>query len=169
MPRRMPAMPWWFWAAGAAVLLGGSTLVYGVLDKNQMRLLLRDAARRYGVNEELPDAIGKIESGWNSRAMNCTGTDLARGCAIGSTQITWLTAIAHGYQGTVATLRSDPVAQADLTAKILAAGGVTGTSDAAAWWNAGKKTLAQAPYVTQTVYYPKLLAAHSFVRVNPPA
>jgi len=168
--RRPAPMPWWFWAAGAAVLLGttGTLFAVGALSRNQMRQLLREAARRYNINPELPDAVGKIESGWNSRALNCAGADGARGCAIGATQITLRTAQDHGFYGTADQLRSNPALQAELTAKILAAGNVSTTSDAAAWWNAGKRSIYLAPAITREDYLPKLVAAHSYVQANPP-
>lgn len=169
---RHAAVPWWIWAGAgglALVALSGGAVVAAktYFDKAATRRLLRQKAEDYGVDPEIAEAIGKVESGWDPNALNCTGSDLARGCAVGATQITIATAQAYGFTGSKEALLASPETQAELTAKILADGNVSTASEAAAWWNAGRRSLLQAPSSTKFDYYPKLVAAQAYVRANP--
>lgn len=153
--------------AAAALAVGGTVVTIKITsERKRLRQLLRDASERWGLDPDWLDAIGYVESRWNSQATNMTGSDLARGGAIGMTQITMKTAQAHGYKGTWQDLLASPETQADLSAQILAAGDPQSIEDAAAWWNAGKKRASQlsATHVTRVDYIPKAQAALSIVQ-----
>lgn len=153
--------------AAAALAVGGTVVTVKITDaRKRVRQLLRDASTRWGLDPDYLDAIGYVESRWNSNATNMTGSDLARGGAIGATQITMKTAQAHGYTGTWQELLNSPEDQAELSAKILAAGDPQSIEDAAAWWNAGRKRASQLPigHVTARDYIPKAQAALMIVQ-----
>ena len=149
--------------AGAlvALLLLGGGVAYYTATKEQMRRLLREAAARHGLPPSWLEAIGLVESNLNSGATNYTGGDLARGGALGSTQITVQTAKAHGFTGTPEELLGSPELQAEWTARIMAAGNPLTIEDAGAWWNAGRARASSLPagHVTLTSYIPRLRAA----------
>jgi soluble lytic murein transglycosylase-like protein len=169
VPRRVPA---WVWVV--AVLLfalgGGAVALVNYSGRARVRKALRDAARRLGVDPDLPDAIGYVESRWRP-ATNLSGPDGARGGAWGPTQITERTARDHGFGGDMAELNASPELAAEWTSRILAArpGGPPRTiQDAAAWWNAGRPSASQlgAAHVTRTDYIPKAEAALALVRAE---
>jgi soluble lytic murein transglycosylase-like protein len=154
---------------GAAVTLG---LVKLTEERRKVRLALRAAARRHGIDPDIMDALGRVESGWNLRAVNLSGPDGARGGAWGPTQITARTAAAHGYSGPMSAFTTDPDLAAEWSARIMAArpGGPPRTvEDAAAWWNAGRASFASLPagHITREDYAPKARAALAQVKASP--
>lgn len=163
-------MPRWAWIAGAVALLlllaGGGTVAAIVYDRRKMAELLRDAAQRHGVDPDVAEAIGVIESNLDPTAVNNTGNDAARGGAFGATQITLKTAAAYGFTGTGDDLLNSPETQAELTATILAANPSSDPQDAAAWWNAGKRSVDDLPRAGTAYlqYLPRFNAALAQVR-----
>lgn len=167
----------WVWVVVVVLVLlavsGGVVVATRVTEaQRKVRRELRAAAGRHGLDPEIPDALGYVESRWKLGATNLTGADGARGGAWGPTQITERTARAHGYDGAMSTLGADAWLSAEWTARILAArpGGPPRTvEDAAAWWNAGKASAAQlgATHITRRDYIPKALAALDLVRETP--
>lgn len=136
-----------------------------------IRKALREAARRHGIDPDLIDAIGYVESRWHADAKNLAGADGARGGAWGATQITDHTARGAGFTGKREDLLSIDVA-AEWTMKIMLSrpGGPPRTAEeAGAWWNAGRKTFEELPAANtaRTDYVPKLHAALAVVRANP--
>lgn len=151
----------------AAVLLA-AFVGWGTVElvtREGMAEKLRAAGERYGLPGSWLVAIGWVESRLNPAAVNGASPDGARGGAWGATQITLRTAQAYGYTGTGEELAADPDLQAELTAKILAAGNPSTLADAGAWWNAGKKTASALPagHVTLTTYIPRLESAIELV------
>lgn len=140
---------------------------------NAVRTALRNAGWNEGVDPDILDAIGKVESQWSLGAVNDTGADAGRGGAYGPTQITEKTARAHGYTGPMADLTTNAAVAALWTAKIMAnrPGGAPSTiDDAAAWWNAGRARASDLPagHVTLTTYIPRARAALTYVQSHLP-
>jgi soluble lytic murein transglycosylase-like protein len=148
-------------AAVAGLLLLAAVVTHmNATSREYAKGLLRAAAKRWGINPEWLIAIGWVESRLLSTALNLVGADGARGGAHGLLQITLKTAQMHGFKGTAEQLR-DPQINADWGARIMAAGSPKSIQDAAAWWNAGRKTLGELgpTHVTRTTYVPKVVAA----------
>lgn len=138
-------------------------------DQDRVRAALRSAARTYGINPDIMDALGKVETGWKLGVANLTGTDLARGGSWGPTQISEKTARAYGYAGDMQAINTDPELSAQWTAIILAArpGGAPLTiEDASAWWNAGRTSasVGTLPASTRDVYIPRARTALALVQ-----
>lgn len=169
--KRVFGMPWWFWGFAAGVLLFGG-VAYGA-DPTSVRKALRNAAKKYGVDPDLADALGKTEGpNWKLNARSTHPADEARGGSFGPTQISTMTARAYGYKGDMEDFRKNAGKAAEWTARILAArpgGAPTTAEETAAWWNGGATDLSNAPSSTQDSYYPKLLASLSYVQENPVA
>lgn len=151
---------------------GGAAVVVNLSAQQKVRAALRRAAKRFGVDPDIADALGYVESTWRLSATNMTGTDLARGGAFGPTQITEKTARGWGYQGPMSDLTTNLELAAEWTARGLAArpGGAPRTiADAAAWWNAGKASAAALPvgHVTRATYIPRAEKALAKVRAEP--
>lgn len=157
----MSRKAWIVLGALVVLLVLGGGVAYYTATREKMRELLRAAALRHGLPPTWLEAIGYVESGWNSAATNYTGGDLARGGAVGATQITIQTAKAHGFTGTAAELLGSPELQAEWTGRIAAAGKPLTIEDLGAWWNAGRRTASALPagHVTLTTYIPRLRAA----------
>jgi soluble lytic murein transglycosylase-like protein len=156
------------------LLAGGGTVVVAKLSEEQkrVRLAARRQAPRFGVNPEILEALGYVESRWRTGATNLSGTDGARGGAWGPFQLTEKTARAYGFTRPMVDLTTDADLAAEWASRILAArpGGAPRTvEDAAAWWNAGKTSAAALgpTHVTRRDYFPKALAALAVVRANP--
>ena len=152
------------------ILGGGATVV--LTAQQRVRAALRRAARRYGLDPDVVDAIGYVESRWTVAARNLTGADGARGGAWGPTQITERTARAAGYVGRIGALAEDVELAAEWTARIMLTrpGGPPRTvEDASAYWNAGRASAAALPagHVTLTTYIPRARSALALVRSSP--
>lgn len=136
-----------------------------------VRKVIREAAMRHGLNPDLHDAIGYVESRWDAAAKNLAGSDGQRGGAWGATQITDRTARGAGFTGKREELLDAAVA-AEWTCRIMLTrpgGAPTTPEDAGAWWNAGRKSFADLPAANtaRTDYVPKLIAALHVVQANP--
>lgn len=180
MSRARASSSTWWWlvlALGLLVLSGGGAIVALSVSERQKRVrrALRDAAQRHGLNPDVLEAIGYVETRWNPTLANMSGTDGARGGAHGPTQITERTAREHGYTGTMAALRTEDASlAAEWTARIMKArpgGGPVTLEDAVAWWNAGRTSFAALgpTHVTRTDYAPKARTALAIVRASPVA
>lgn len=163
------------------VLSGGGVAVLTVKQKQQkVRRELRAAAERHGVDPDILDAIGYVESRWTLGARSTDPRDEARGGSFGPTQISERTARAHGFDGDMKTLGADAWLSSEWTARIMAkrpGGPPRSISDAAAWWNAGRSTFAAVPatdkhgnpHPTRTDYEPRARKALALVQNDPPA
>ncbi len=177
----MSVKPWQL-ALGAGVLLigGGAATVAYVMDnrskQDKLRSTLRTAAEVQGVDPDIVDALGYVETRWRALSTNTTGPDGLRGGSFGPTQISMKTALAYGYTGSPEDLQAaDGATAAYWTCVILAArpggcGPGTDIADAAAWWNAGKARAALVPASSTAQGYMLLAsAALAKVRGSPPA
>lgn len=157
----------------ALVLSGGAAVVAVVLTEQQkVRAALRRAAAKWGIDPDILDAIGYVESRWKLGAKVTTGTDGARGGAWGPTQITEKTAKAAGFTGNVADFTRDPDLAAEWTARIMLTrpgGAPTTIEDASAYWNAGKTSAASLgpTHVTRVKYIPAAEKAIALVQTSP--
>lgn len=136
------------------------------------RQTVRDALRTYassqGIDPDIADAIGWVESRWKLSALNNAGPDALRGGSWGPTSISEKTARAYGYTGDMQAFREDPNLAAEWTAKILAArpGGPPATpEEATAWWNAGKISMddVASDSTARTDYLPALQNAYDAI------
>lgn len=165
----------------AFLLLAGLAVALNAQQRS-VRLALREAAEAW--NRSHPDrqlrplwldALGHKESGWRP-ATNMSGKDGERGGAWGPTQITQLTARAHGYTGAMAALNSDPRLAAEWTVKILAAANPRTFADVVGWWNAGVRdadpenvgllTSPKVPRLTSAAYWPGALYSYGLAAVT---
>lgn len=139
------------------------------VEQNQVRALLRIASIEQGLNPDYLDAIGYVESHWDYKARNLTGSDGVRGGAWGPTQITDMTAKAHGYKGDIRVIALDPVVAAKWSAIIMHTRKPQSLQDAVAWWNAGRMSfdLLGPQHVTRLNYWPKAEQAMKLVEQNP--
>lgn len=164
------------------VLAGGSGawLVTRAEERRRVRVALRDAAERAGLEADFLDAIGMVESRWRLAAVNQSGPDGARGGAWGPTQITERTARGHGYTGPMEAFTRDPELAALWTARILRASAnrrpLLTLADYVAAWNAGKDDAdrnddgqleeLREDHPTRVDYLPKAVVALTYVREN---
>lgn len=142
-----------------------------------VRRALRSAAIKYGLRPDFLEAIGKVETDWQSNLVNQTGPDAKRGGAWGVTQITERTARAHKYEGPMAALLYDPELAAEWTARILSDAHPTTLADYVAAWNAGRydadrdddNDLDELPqgHPTREHYLPRAVEALSYVQKHP--
>lgn len=124
---------------GTAPLALGGSIVALLPERARVRVALRSAAVRYGLNPDWLDVLGWHESRWRLAAVNNAGGDGARGGAWGPTQITEKTARGFGYEGPMSDLTFDPDLAADLTARMIAERAPASLADLAAFWNAGRR------------------------------
>jgi hypothetical protein len=89
--------------------------------RRDARAALEAAADRYGLPREWLVALGETETRLDPSQVNRTGPDGERGGSWGVTQISARTARAFGYPGPMEDLL-DPVAAAELSAQMIAAG-----------------------------------------------
>lgn len=141
---------------GAVIVILGGIMVKRKLDKDGLRAIFADWAGRAGIDPDLVDAMLFVESDYDPSAVNLTGRDGARGGSYGPTQISAKTAAAYGYTGDPAEFARDASLAAQWTMKILQArpgGAPTSVDDVAAWWNAGRTSMAKVPATSSAWTY----------------
>jgi hypothetical protein len=161
---------------------GGAVIVATKLSESQrnVRRELRAAAERWGLDPDILDALGYVESKWKLGARSTSAADEALGGSYGPTQLSEATARNNSFDGSMKTLGADAWLSAEWTARSLVAGAQNAEGrvlahtpetieDAAAWWNAGRQSAAElsASHVTRTKYIPAALAALDLVRREP--
>ncbi len=145
----------------------GYTAVKVTAAKNRMRLMLRDAARRAGYNEDWFDAIGRQESNWNHTARNESGGDAKYGGSYGVVQMTWTNITNLGFRGSRSDFLASPETQIEYMIKLVRQGAPKDSFRSfAAWWNGGPnwRNSSQALYT----YAPEAAQKLAWVESNPP-
>jgi hypothetical protein len=135
-----------------------------VTENEAIRAALRVAFEARGMPARWGVSIAVAECGSRVLKMdlrNLTGRDGARGGAWGPTQITELTARAHGFTGRMESLTQDVELMARWTACIASRGNCAGILDLGAWWNAGRRVEQLSPRSTAWVYLVRLIRAYS--------
>jgi hypothetical protein len=134
----------------AAFVAGGGTAVVSTLTgKARVIAALRNAAIAAGLNPNIVQGIGKVESSYNLAAVNNAGRDGEYGGAWGPTQITERTARRNGYTGPMRAFTEDPELAAEWTCRLLKPGARNAEGDVldhelvtpeeyGAWWNGGE-------------------------------
>lgn len=118
-------------------LTAAMPLLSEIPGRTEVRRALRRAAQARGLDPDLLDAIGWVESRWRADAVNRSGPDGAYGGAFGPTQILASTLGSLGYPFPERMSLDDFAAA---SADYLARGAVVGVRDAAAWWNGGVRS-----------------------------
>ena len=148
-------------------------------DKRSVRATLRNSFERNGFNPDWIDALSYVESGWDSRAVNLVGSDLARGGSYGSTQMSLQTLRAIGYQGSAEDFLNSIDLQAYWSVRLFLSDNVPGVKpyagrpktleDFASTWNAGKLYASlSATHRTRVDYVPKVLRAYNYIQTDAP-
>ena len=141
------------------LLTGGTAAVVMTFNEREKKYGTKivKAFRAAGIDPAIGLAMARLESGFDPKAKNETGTDLARGGAYGLFQMTRKTADALGIESDPATLM-DPDFNINttiaLTKQNMARVG-RNMEDIAAAHNSGK-SLANAPSYTRQTYVPKV-------------
>jgi soluble lytic murein transglycosylase-like protein len=139
-------------------------------EAKSIRRAARAAAQSYGVDPDLVEAVGWVESRWRLDAVNDTGADAARGGSWGPFQLSEKTARSYGYAGAMTAFTEDANLAASWCALILSKrpGGPPATvEEAAAWWNAGRSTATNLPELTADTYIPQMRRALAVAQATP--
>ena len=139
------------------------------MNRNDVRIALRNQAVASGYDPDWFDAIALHESNWNMGALNRSGYDGSLyGGAYGPMQMTAKTAQALGFDPT--RFLTDPAYAAQAAAKNFDDVKPADFHEACSYWNAGTKNYNSLPATNSFVtdYWPKVQTALEFVQSNPP-